>query len=202
MRLSWSWPVTLTQRVGEHEVGLRALHARHDKHEWQALRMANQTWTGPWDSTSPYREIPLSFKDGVKAQHAEAREGRLLPWALTVDGALAGQVHVFSIVRGAEQGGTIGYWIAEKHAGRGIVPCAVAMAIDHAFRAERLHRIEINIRPDNANSLRVVEKLGLRDEGVRRAFLHIDGAWRDHRTFAVTSEEVGPGGMLARVLPR
>jgi ribosomal-protein-alanine N-acetyltransferase len=45
--------------------------------------------------------------------------------------------------------------------------------------------------------LRVVEKLGFRDEGLRRAYLHIDGAWRDHRTFALTAEEV-PGGLLAR----
>ena len=41
--------------------------------------------------------------------------------------------------------------------------------------------------------------LGLRDEGLRRAYLHVDGAWRDHRTFAVTAEEV-PEGLLARWL--
>ncbi len=60
-----------------------------------------------------------------------------------------------------------------------------------------LHRVEINIRPENTASLRVVAKLGFRDEGLRRSYLHIDGDWRDHRTFALTAGEV-PGGLLAR----
>ena len=74
---------------------------------------------------------------------------------------------------------------------------AVALATDHCFRGVGLHRVEVNIRPENGPSLRVVEKLGFRDEGVRRAFLHIDGGWRDHRTFALCAEEV-PQGLLAR----
>ena len=40
-------------------------------------------------------------------------------------------------------------------------------------------------------------ELGFRDEGLRERFLHIDGDWRDHRTFALTREDV-PGGLLAR----
>jgi ribosomal-protein-alanine N-acetyltransferase len=73
----------------------------------------------------------------------------------------------------------------------------VALASDHALFTVGLHRVEINIRPENVASLRVVEKLGFRDEGVRRAYLHIDGAWRDHRTFALTAEEL-PEGLVAR----
>ena len=36
----------------------------------------------------------------------------------------------------------------------------------------------------------VVRKLGFRDEGLREHYLHIDGAWRDHRTFALTTEDL------------
>jgi ribosomal-protein-alanine N-acetyltransferase len=61
-----------------------------------------------------------------------------------------------------------------------------------------MHRIEINIRPENAPSLRVVEKLGFRNEGLRPRLLHIDGDWRDHQCFALNAEEV-PGGLLARL---
>jgi ribosomal-protein-alanine N-acetyltransferase len=78
------------------------------------------------------------------------------------------------------------------------MPTAVAMAIDHCFTVAGLHRIEINVRPENLASLRVVEKLGLRDEGLRLRYLHIARAWRDHRSYAVTTEEVGPGGLLGR----
>jgi len=57
----------------------------------------------------------------------------------------------------------------------------------------------VNIRLDNERSLRVVERLGLRDEGVRERYLHIDGAWRDHRSFAVTSEDLRGSSLMARL---
>ena len=57
--------------------------------------------------------------------------------------------------------------------------------------------MEICIRPENAPSLRVVEKLGFRYEGLRRRFIHINGDWRDHFCFALTVEEL-PQGVLRR----
>ena len=84
----------------------------------------------------------------------------------------------------------IGYWIGEEFAGKGYTPLAVAMAIDHCFQVLKLHRIEIAIRPENSKSLRVVEKLGLRKEGTRPKFLHINGDWRDHLIFAINEDEL------------
>ena len=86
-------------------------------------------------------------------------------------------------------------------AGRGVMPTAVAMAFDHLVGTVGLHRVEVNIRPENAASRRVVEKLGFREEGLRPRYLHIDGDWRDHVVYALTAEEV-PGGLLARWLAR
>jgi ribosomal-protein-alanine N-acetyltransferase len=92
----------------------------------------------------------------------------------------------------------MGYWIDEGHAGRGIMPTAVAMACDHCFSALGLHRIEIAIRPENVASLRVVEKLGFTQIGIAPRYLHINGSWRDHLLFALTVEEV-PEGVAARL---
>jgi ribosomal-protein-alanine N-acetyltransferase len=78
------------------------------------------------------------------------------------------------------------------------MPLAVAMTVDHCFTTAGLHRVEICIRPENTNSLRVVEKLGVREVGYAPRFLHIDGAWRDHRIFAITVEEC-PEGLVARL---
>jgi ribosomal-protein-alanine N-acetyltransferase len=72
------------------------------------------------------------------------------------------------------------------------------MAVDHAFRFVGLHRVEVNIRPENLASRRVVEKLGLREEGYHPRYLHIGGAWRDHVGYAVTVEDVAPHGLLSR----
>ena len=188
-----AWPVTLT----EPPVELRPLRYR-DARDWDQVRRRNRDWLVPWDATSPDpRAAPVSFRSMVRRYNASARLGETLPWLLTVHGELAGQVNVAGIVRGSARTAHVGYWIGREHAGHGYVPTGVAMAIDHCFVALGLHRVEINIRPENSASLRVVEKLGLRPEGLRERYLHIDGDWRDHLCFAITAEEV-PGGLLAR----
>lgn len=67
------------------------------------------------------------------------------------------------------------------------------------FGPLRLHRLEVAIRPENRNSLRVVEKLGLRREGLREAYMHVDGAWRDHVVYVLHAEDVGPAGVIGRL---
>jgi ribosomal-protein-alanine N-acetyltransferase len=130
----------------------------------------------------------------------------MLPWLIVYQPeqhnrssrpVLAGQLTVSGIVGGSAASAQIGYWIDQRLAGRGLTPTAVAMAMDYCFTNLRLHRIEVAIRPENARSLRVVEKLGFRPEGVRPRYLHIDGDWRDHLIFALNSEEV-PEGMINR----
>ena len=120
-----------------------------------------------------------------------------MPFAVLYDGELVGQLNVGGIVRGSLHGCHLGYWIDSRVAGRGIMPTAVALVTDHCFWVAGLHRVEVNIRPENAASRRVVEKLGFREEGLRQRFLHIDGDWRDHLSYALVSEEVR-GGLLAR----
>lgn len=193
-----TWPVTLTHG----QVTLRPLRLR-DAKAWRALRLRNLEWLKPWEGTLPPNtsrpsDLPSSFSAMVRRQRREAQLGTTLPWLITVDGALAGQLTVGGITYGSQRGAFIGYWIDRDQAGRGIMPTAVAMAIDYCFQHLELHRIEINIRPENAASLRVVEKLGLRNEGVSPSYLHIDGAWRDHLRFAVTEDEARTG-MLERL---
>ena len=139
-----------------------------------------------------------SFRALVRTLRRAARKGTAYPFAIEVDGVFAGQLTVSNIVRGSAQFASIGYWIDQRFAGRGVMPRAVALAIDFCFTTAQLHRIEIAIRPENTNSLRVVEKLGIREVGYAPRYLHIDGAWRDHRIYAITVEEVRDAGLLAR----
>ncbi|WP_246104416.1 GNAT family N-acetyltransferase [Rudaeicoccus suwonensis] len=181
---------------------LRPLRTRADRGEFLQLRSDNGAWTKPWDSTSPLPQQSMTFAQLVRFQDREAVEGRLLPFVVDVDGALAGQMHLFGITRGALMSGAAGYWIGQRWAGRSITPFALAMLIDHAFNEVDLHRVEVNIRPDNDRSLRVVDKLGLRDEGLRKGYLHINGAWHDHRSFAVTVEELRHTSLVERMRER
>ncbi len=187
------WPV----RLADGEVGLRPLR-RRDQADWLSLRAANAAWLEPWDATSPAASGPVpTFWQYVGSLNSQARSGQSLPFAVTYSGELVGQLTVSSITYGSLCSASIGYWVSRHVAGRGIIPTSVALATDYCFTRLGLHRVEINIRPENQPSLRVVAKLGLRDEGVRERYLHIQGRWADHRTFALTAEEV-PQGLLAR----
>ena len=176
--------------------------SQRDRDDWRRVRRANAVWLGRWDATAPSRSHaqPRSFSSMVRQMRSEARVGRQLPFVVEYDGRFVGQVTVSNIVRGSAQFASVGYWLDRDFAGRGVMPRAVAMVIDHCFSAAGLHRIEVAIRPENSNSLRVVEKLGLHEYGYAPRFLHIDGEWRDHRLYAVTVEEC-PEGMLARLDP-
>nr|WP_196792387.1 GNAT family protein [Motilibacter deserti] len=169
-----------------------------DAGAWRDVRRRNVDWLTPWEATPPDpSRPPVSFQATVRFLRKEARAGRALPFVVTYQGELVGQVTVGGVTRGSLCSAHIGYWVDSRVAGRGVIPTAVALVTDHCFAAVGLHRIEVNIRPENAASLRVVEKLGFRDEGLRERLLHIDGDWRDHRSFALTAEEV-PEGLLSR----
>lgn len=189
------WPVTLEQGP----VTLRPLEV-DDARAWTELRSRNALWLGPWEATMPPGgpRRPVTFRGLAKRLARLARVGEAMPFAVLVDGEFAGQVTVANVVRGSAQFGSVGYWLGEEYAGRGVMPLAVAMVVDHCFATAGLHRLEIAIRPENANSLRVVEKLGLSPIGLAPRYLHIDGAWRDHLLFGITAEEC-PGGLVNRL---
>ncbi len=181
-------------------VRLRPL-AQSDHRAWREARERSAQWLAPWDATVPPggAERPANFRGLVSSLRRQARSGTSYPFAVDVDGRFAGQLTVSNIVRGSAQFASVGYWIDYAYAGRGVMPRAVALAIDHCLTTGGLHRIEIAIRPENSNSLRVVEKLGIREIGFAPRFLHIDGGWRDHRLYAITREEWPDGGLVARL---
>lgn len=198
----WSrfrWPVTL--EAGG--VVLRPIRHR-DRHEWSAVRHRNGEWLAPWEASNPAPGGYLpSYHEMVRALNRQARSATALPFVIVeripgrAHGAIAGQLTVSGITWGSAMTATLGYWVDRERAGRGMAPTAVALATDYCFSTLGLHRMEINIRPENARSLRVVEKLGFRDEGLRVRYLHIAGQWADHRSFALTSEEAA-GELLSK----
>lgn len=167
------------------------------------MRRRNVDWLTPWEATVPPGDtgMPTTFRSLVRELHRQARQRRALPFAVTVDDHFVGQLTVSNITGGSARWANIGYWIDERYAGQNVIPTAVALAADYCLFELGLHRVEVAIRPENHASLRVVEKLGFTEIGYATGYLHIDGAWRDHRIFALTVEEC-EGGLLRRVEER
>lgn len=177
-------------------VTIRPLRLR-DSRALEAELLGNRAWLSRWEATHPHGPVGFDVRASIKSLLASARAGTGIPFAVEVDEVFAGQLNVSGMSYGSLASASIGYWVSERFAGKGVTPTAVALATDHCFFGVGLHRMEICIRPENAASLRVVEKLGFRYEGLRRRYIHINGDWRDHFCFALTVEEV-PEGVLQR----
>jgi len=192
------WPAVLTAGP----VTLRP-PKRSDAVAWSRSRLANAAWLAPWEPSSSQswreRNTPGEFRRTLSRMRAAARAGAMMPFVVVYGDAVVGQMNASNVIRGALRSASIGYWIDSAVAGRGITPTALALLIDHCLTDARLHRAEVNIRPENQASLRVVQKLGLRQEGYHERFLDIDGAWRDHLTFAITAEERVDRPVLSRL---
>jgi len=164
-----------------------------DYEAWLAVRTRCRSWLIPWEPRSkgapPAPEDVASFIARCGMRERERQLGSGFGFGIFVEGRFAGEITLSSIQRGPFQNGSVGYWIDEELAGSGLIPEAVVVVLQFAFETLRLHRIEVAIIPRNIASRRVVEKLGLRTEGVALGFLEINGEWEDHVRYAITAEE-------------
>jgi ribosomal-protein-alanine N-acetyltransferase len=178
---------------------LLRMHQRGDAKAWREVRAANRAWLEPWEGTTPEGPHPhRSFGAILRGMQLEVAAGHMYPFAIIYRDQFVGQLTLGNIIRGSLRGAYIGYWIDQRVAGRGIMPTAVALALDFGLGDAGLHRIEISIRPENLASIRVVEKLHVPLEGMRKRYLHIAGAWRDHNIYVVDTESAPAGGFVAR----
>lgn len=197
------WPARLGPvRVASGEVMLRPVRLR-DGAAWSRLRLRDEDYLRVWEpeaeGTWAERFATMAWPVMCSGLRATARRGQALPFAITLDGRFAGQLTLGNVVRGSLRSAWVGYWVESQAAGGGVGTGAVALAVDHAFGPVGLHRVEATVRPENTASLRVLAKLGFRDEGLLQRYLEVDGAWRDHRLLALTRDEVG-AGLVTRLI--
>src|SRR5262249_43175365 len=131
------WPAVLR----DGPVILRP-YRRGDGRAWSALRRANEAWLSPWEPTlgGNWQEMnsPLAYRALLRELRRAAREGTAMPFAVWyAEGKserMVGQLSIGNIVRRAFCSGHAGYWVDVSAAGRGVIPTALALATDHAFR--------------------------------------------------------------------
>ncbi|MBU4527751.1 MAG: GNAT family N-acetyltransferase [Hoeflea sp.] len=163
-----------------------------DYAEWSKLRAASRAFLEPWEPRWPEDDLTrTAYRYRVRRYDADREAGLAL--ALFVfqksSGRLVGGVTLGAIRRGAAECCSLGYWMGEPHAGKGVMTDALKCLIPHVFERMRLHRIEAACIPDNQRSQRLLEKAGFRREGYLNGYLKINGAWRDHLLYALIAED-------------
>ncbi|TDC56144.1 N-acetyltransferase [Actinomadura sp. KC345] len=155
-----------------------------DAEELAALYEANREYLHPWEPErdDAYFTVEGQLDNLHDLVEAYATE-EMWPGVILVDGEMAGRITLNNVLRGPLQSCFVGYWVASAHAGRGVATEAVRQALDVAFGALRLHRVEAFTRVDNIPSQRVLERNGFTAVGTARRHIHLEGRWHDERLF-------------------
>jgi [ribosomal protein S5]-alanine N-acetyltransferase len=154
----------------------------------RASRRLHGRWVLPPSTPAAYAAYVRRFgraarRDPTRATHAGFLVRRC------DDDAIVGVFNLSEIVRGPFLSAYLGYYALAPHARQGYMGEAFDLVLDAAFRTLRLHRIEVNVQPGNAASLRLVERAGFAREGYSRRYVKIAGRWRDHLRYALLAED-------------
>jgi len=106
---------------------------------------------------------------------------------------LAGVININDVIRGNFQSASVGYYVFQPHAGKGLMREGLLLALKHAFRVLKLHRVEANIQPENQPSIALVKSCGFVREGFSRRMIKVCGRWRDHERWAILAEDFRAG---------
>jgi len=155
------------------------------------LLRVNSEYLAPW---SPLQNDAYLTEQGQRAvlerDLTRHQAGEMLPLAiLDAEGALCGRINLNSIIRGAFQSASVGYWVSESHRGRGLASAAVAETSAIAFAELRLHRLDAATLLHNTASQRVLQRNGFRPFAVAERYLKIAGKWQDHLLFQLLNQE-------------
>ena len=181
--VSFSEPLPIIEGDG---VYLRAPQMS-DYSEWTTLREASRAFLTPWEPTWPSDDLSRSaFRRRLRRYAEDQRADTSYAFFLfrKADDALVGGLTLANIRRGVAQAGSLGYWIGEPFARRGLMTGALHGLVPFAFGSLRLHRLEAACIPSNAASIKLLEKMGFVREGYAREYLCINGLWQDHLLFA------------------
>ena len=183
-------------RVEGQGVVLRPPRAS-DYPEWRELRAASRGFLQPWEPTWPADDLTRAAFRRRLAAYARDRElGAAYSFFVlrALDEALTGGITLSNVRRGVAQMGTVGYWCGRAFTRQGLTLAAVRAMTDFAFRTLGLHRLEAACIPENDPSRRLLARAGFAEEGYAKAYLKINGAWRDHVLFGLVSPLKGPEG--------
>ena len=159
---------------------------------WSTLRESSREFLTPWEPIWPADDLTRgAFRRRLRRQADEIARDESFPFLIFEERSnmLLGGLTIGGIRRGVAQTATLGYWMGAPHAGKGHMTRAVAAAIAFAYSTLRLHRLEAACIPANVASAALLERNGFQREGFARAYLCINGDWRDHYLFGLLESD-------------
>jgi [ribosomal protein S5]-alanine N-acetyltransferase len=187
----FSDPMAEAPALASGDLRLRAPRLS-DHAEWAGLRERSRNFLAAWEPIWPADELSReSFRRRIKRYAEEMRRDEAYPFFLIreSDQRIIGGLTIGFLRRGVAQAATLGYWIGAPYAQQGHMGAAVRLALSFAFGHLGLQRVEAACLPHNEASIRLLERVGFRKEGLARRYLCINGRWQDHVLYAILSTD-------------
>jgi len=165
-------------------------HRASDYSQWASLRSGSRDFLQPWEPTWPSDDLSrAAWRRRLTAYAQDIERAVAYPFLIfrQADGAMVGGITVSNVRRGVAQMASLGYWIGAPFVRRGHTTAAVSAVTRFCFERLGLHRVEAACIPTNEASRGVLLKCGFKQEGMARAYLRINGVWRDHILFGLLS---------------
>lgn len=170
----------------------------NDFGQWASLREISRNHLQPFEPKWSTDELMRSsFKSRLRQVDADHNSGRGVHWFLKLTAQqsdLIGGIAFSNIRRGVAQTGTLGYWMGAPHVCNGYMREALNAVCRHGFKTLGLHRLEAATIIDNHRSQRLLAACGFQEEGRARAYLKINGEWKDHILFSRLSTDSSANG--------
>lgn len=157
--------------------------------DYVAYYRENRTYLAPYE---PKREEAFYTEAGQRKSLEEMFKNYLNGFAVNFgvyrEERLIGKVQLSNLLYGGFRSALLGYALSKEQEGKGLMLDALETVVEYAFTDLGLHRLEASTLLDNHRSQRTLERLGFRKVGLNPGYLHINGAWRDHCTYALIKE--------------
>jgi [ribosomal protein S5]-alanine N-acetyltransferase len=130
---------------------------------------------------------PYKLKDAKSwvakcLKEEKKKDAEVAVFAIVIDNEVVGAVGLHDIKKSHKA--EIGYWLARKHWGKGIMPEAVKIVTDFAFKKLKLKRLYAGVYSFNPPSMRVLEKNGYKLEGIHQKDIKKEGKLFDKHLYA------------------
>lgn len=158
-----------------------------DARELHELIEANRDRLSPWLPWAADQTIDDTL-DFIRGTRSQLNDNNGFQAAVVIEESIAGVIGYVSVDWG-NRSTRIGYWLDERHQGRGTMTAAVRLLTDHALRVWRLNRIEILVATENRRSRAIPERLGFCEEGTLRQYQLVGGRYLDCASYSMLAAD-------------
>ncbi|HAS63379.1 MAG TPA: 30S ribosomal protein S5 alanine N-acetyltransferase [Vibrio sp.] len=161
-----------------------------DAYMIQQYFITNREYLKEWEPKREDEFFSLSGWTQRLIKLNELHKHALGYYLLVIDkpsGEMLGTISFSNLTRFPFYACNVGYSLSQSAQGRGIMTCALKLAVNYMFTIQNMHRIMASYMPHNERSGAVLSRVGFKREGYAKDYLLINDEWRDHVLTALTN---------------